>query len=143
MMIEILLTLVTLQTWVGDVLLVLQYHSLVAIHPLLSVVVHLGQVEHAVGLLEALHETTSSTESCLGHKTTCTKQFINKFQGINEIILRLYSIYGNRELQAIPLHDRYNNPVEIEKNDTFNQMVKGLILQPAGEVDTSFSIGVI
>ena len=66
-----------------------------------------------------------------------------QFQGINEIILRLYSIYGNRELQAIPLHDRYNNPVEIEKNDTFNQMVKGLILQPAGEVDTSFSIGVI
>ena len=66
-----------------------------------------------------------------------------QFQEINEIILRLYSIYGNRELQAIPLHDRYNNPVEIEKNDTFNQMVKGLILQPAGEVDTSFSIGVI
>ena len=68
---------------------------------------------------------------------------ILQFQEINEIILRLYSIFGNRELQAIPLHDRYNNPVEIEKNDTFNQMVKGLILQPAGEVDTSFSIGVI
>ena len=87
-----------------------------------------------------------------GHSlvTPNLKQVIHKqlarilqFQEINEIILRLYSIYGNRELQAIPLHDRYNNPVEIEKNDTFNQMVKGLILQPAGEVDTSFSIGVI
>ena len=45
-------------------------------------------------------------------------------------------------MKDIPLHSRFptnrNSLKELEKNETFDQLIKGLILQPSGLVDTSF-----
>ena len=56
----------------------------------------------------------------------------------NYLLFSLYSSTGSRHLKAIPLHQRFNSLVEINRNETLDQLIKGSILEPCGVVGTTF-----
>ena len=55
-----------------------------------------------------------------------------------QLLFSLYSTTGSRKIKAIPLHERFNSLVEINRNETLDQLIKGSILEPCGVVGTTF-----